>query len=169
MTRPNPESAKQQTSLTGSFIVIIDTDVIIYTSCGPGISPILILRNINQNVGVNRNKDESNRETNVENDVEISQKESGHKYENVDELEMLDFIFPSTEQRRLTNGDNSSDSSDVTRLLFDGFCSPYQSLLHTLQQFKNIQEELINRVITQKRTGRIQICINILHPIDRKN
>ncbi|CAC5386556.1 unnamed protein product [Mytilus coruscus] len=151
--------SQQQTSLIISSAGIINTEVIIYLSCG--VSFFLILgcsmicfyggktyqkARINQNVGINQIIDLNNREVDVDSDAEISlnistERGSGYGYAEIDELEMSEFILIPLEQLHLVHDDSSSDSSDGIRLPSDGYLNPYQSLLPSLQQSGNDQDD----------------------------
>ncbi|XP_052093929.1 leucine-rich repeat-containing protein 15-like [Mytilus californianus] len=151
-------TTEYQTSTVESTTGIINTEVIIYASCGAGIFLILTCSiicfcvhkkcrkaHIYQNTGINQKCVANISGANIDDEVGISQnvstgRESGHEYQQIDELEMSDLVLSSNEQRHITVGDNSSNSSDGIQLSTDGYLNPYESLLSTQQQSENTQD-----------------------------
>ncbi|CAC5373342.1 unnamed protein product [Mytilus coruscus] len=157
-TTTTTTTTEYQISTVESTTGIINTEVIIYVSCGAGIFLILTCSiicfcvhkkcrkaHIYQNTGINQNSVANNSGVNIDDEVGKSQnvstgRESGHEYQQIDELEMSDFVLSSNEQRHITVGDNSSNSSDGIQLSTDGYLNPYESLLSTRQQSDNTQD-----------------------------
>ncbi|XP_063411162.1 uncharacterized protein LOC134694097 [Mytilus trossulus] len=133
---------------TESSSDIRKTEVIVYLSCGVGFFFILSFsmacfyvvkkyRN-NQNLGINQiNLDsETQRSPTIS-----SERGSGYGYAEIDELEMSEFILTPSEQLHLVQDDSSNDSYDQISPPSNDLLNPYESLLTSLQQSGNDQDD----------------------------
>ncbi|VDI64992.1 Hypothetical predicted protein [Mytilus galloprovincialis] len=136
--------------------MIKNTEVNIYLSCGVGFFFILSCsmacfyvvkkyRN-NQNLGINQIIDINNREAELDSETQrsltiSSERGSGYGYAEIDELEMSEFILTPSEQPHLVQDVNSNDSYDRISSPSNDYLNPYESLLPSLQQSGNDQDD----------------------------
>ncbi|CAG2201635.1 unnamed protein product [Mytilus edulis] len=131
---------------------IINTEVIIYLSCGVGFILLLSFSMAcfyvgkkyqnNPNLGINQIVDTNNRGTELDSDAQRSPtvstgSGSGYGYAEIDELELSEFILTPPEQLHIEQDDTSSDSYDRISPPSNDYLNPYQSLLPSLQQSGN--------------------------------
>ncbi|XP_071137282.1 uncharacterized protein [Mytilus edulis] len=131
---------------------IINTDVIIYLSCGVGFILLLSFSMAcfyvgkkyqnNQNLGINQIVDTNNRGAELDSVAQRSPTVStgggsGYGYAEIDELELSEFILTPPEQLHIEQDDTSSDSYDRISPQSNDYLNPYQSLLPSLQQSGN--------------------------------
>ncbi|XP_063404220.1 uncharacterized protein LOC134687691 [Mytilus trossulus] len=144
-------TTNHQRSTVDSTTGIKDTDVIIYISSGAGIFLVFICSivgfcvgkkyqsaNINQNLG-NNQQIHLNARANVDDAVSTSQniptrRGRDMEYEEINEIEMSDFILSPSGQGSTTADENSNHSSERIQLPTEDYLNPYQSLLPSLQR-----------------------------------
>ncbi|VDI33404.1 Hypothetical predicted protein [Mytilus galloprovincialis] len=140
-----------QRSTVDSTTGIIDIDVIIYISSGAGIFFVFTCCFVgfcvgkkyqsasrNQNLGNNQQVN-LNARANVDDAVSTSQniptrRGSDMEYEEINEIEMSDFILSPPGQENATADESSTHSSEGIQLPTEDYLNPYQSLLPSLQQ-----------------------------------
>ncbi|VDI64993.1 Hypothetical predicted protein [Mytilus galloprovincialis] len=100
----------------------------------------------NQNLGINQIIDINNREAELDSETQrsltiSSERGSGYGYAEIDELEMSEFILTPSEQPHLVQDVNSNDSYDRISSPSNDYLNPYESLLPSLQQSGNDQDD----------------------------
>ncbi|XP_071135752.1 serine-rich adhesin for platelets-like isoform X3 [Mytilus edulis] len=147
----NSTPTNHQRSTVDSTTGIIDIDVIIYISSGAGIFFVFTCCFVgfcvgkkyqsasrNQNLGNNQQVN-LNARANVDDAVSTSQniptrRGSDMEYEEINEIEMSDFILSPPGQENATADERSTHSSEGIQLPTEDYLNPYQSLLPSLQQ-----------------------------------
>ncbi|VDI76768.1 Hypothetical predicted protein [Mytilus galloprovincialis] len=100
----------------------------------------------NRNLGINQIIDMNNREAELDSENKrsptiSSERGSGYGYAEIDELEMSEFILTPSQQLHLVQDDSSNDSYDLISPPSNDCLNPYESLLPSLQQSGNDQDD----------------------------